>query len=287
MCCYKREKGSKTNREKRRRRALPGNERRASPNLFFAAAADIADRATSSWPLPLGATYRLRRREPSRLLYLRPYERNPLEPNGRGKWQKTGPSITQQNQLKVPPGAIIFRVLCPASKSGSVIGKGGGIVARIRQETGAKIRLEETVPGCDERVIVVTGLEKDAELGNEQSKEDDEETGTDDGGDNSQEITENIEGTKDSSPVESSKFDGVPSSVVKALLLVFERIIEGEAENDDEDEANKKLSNVSARLLVLSNQVGCLLGKGGSVIKQMSADSGAQIRILPRDKLPL
>ncbi|THU49898.1 hypothetical protein C4D60_Mb06t14400 [Musa balbisiana] len=217
----------------------------------------------------------------------RPYERNPLEPNGRGKWQKTGPSITQQNQLKVPPGAIIFRVLCPASKSGSVIGKGGGIVARIRQETGAKIRLEETVPGCDERVIVVTGLEKDAELGNEQGKEDDEETGTDDGGDNSQEITENIEGAKDSSPAEGSKFDGVPSSVVKALLLVFERIIEGEAENDDEDEANKKLSNVSARLLVLSNQVGCLLGKGGSVIKQMSADSGAQIRILPRDKLPL
>ena len=30
----------------------------------------------------------------------------------------------------------------------------------------------------------------------------------------------------------------------------------------------------------------CLLLLGGSVIKQMSAESGAQIRILPRDKLP-
>lgn len=32
--------------------------------------------------------------------------------------------------------------------------------------------------------------------------------------------------------------------------------------------------------------MGCLLGKGGSVIKQMSAETGAQIRVLPRDKHP-
>ncbi|KAE8695806.1 hypothetical protein F3Y22_tig00110684pilonHSYRG00122 [Hibiscus syriacus] len=41
------------------------------------------------------------------------------------------------------------------------------------------------------------------------------------------------------------------------------------------------------RLLVLSSQVGCLFDKGGSVIKQMTAESGVQIRILPRDKLPV
>ncbi|WOL02206.1 KH domain-containing protein HEN4 [Canna indica] len=215
----------------------------------------------------------------------RPYERNPLEPNGRGKWQKTGSSITQKNQMKVPPGAVMFRILCPASKSGSVIGKGGGIVTRIRKNTGAKIRLEETVSGCDERVIFITGLEKDVEHGNEKSKEEDD-TGVADGGDDAKDNTENIQETDDSSAPESSKLDGGPSSAVKALLLIFERIIEDEVDNDDEDEENKK-SSVSARLLVLSSQVGCLLGKGGSVIKQMSADSGAQIRILPRDKLPL
>ncbi|URE44899.1 KH domain [Musa troglodytarum] len=217
----------------------------------------------------------------------RPYERNPLEHTGRGKCPKTGPSITLQNQVKVPPGAIIFRILCPASKSGSVIGKGGGIVARIRQQTGAKIRLEETVPGCNERVIVITGFEKDAELGSKQSKEDDEGAGTVDGVESAKENTDNTEGTEDSAAADSSKLDGVPSSAVKALVLVFERLIEEESENDDEDETSKKLSTVSARLLVLSGQVGCVLGKGGSVIKQMSTDSGAQIRILPRDKLPL
>ncbi|CAL9179147.1 unnamed protein product [Musa hybrid cultivar] len=217
----------------------------------------------------------------------RPFERNPLEHTGRGKWKKTGPSITLQNQVKVPLGAIIFRILCPASKSGSVIGKGGGIVARIRHQTGAKIRLEETVPGCDERVIVITGLEKDAELGSKHSKEDDEGAGAVDGVESAKENTDNIEGAEDSAAADSSKLDGVPSSAVKALVLVFERLIEGESENDDEDDTNKKHSTVSARLLVLSGQVGCVLGKGGSVIKQMSADSGAQIRILPRDKLPL
>ena len=37
---------------------------------------------------------------------------------------------------------------------------------------------------------------------------------------------------------------------------------------------------------MLSSQVGSLLGKGGAVIKQISAESGAQILVLPRDKLP-
>ena len=81
----------------------------------------------------------------------RPFESNASEPNGRGKWRKTAPSASQQPPLKIPPGAVVFRVLCPVSKSGSVIGKGGGIISRIREETGAKIRLEDIIPGCEER----------------------------------------------------------------------------------------------------------------------------------------
>ena len=69
-------------------------------------------------------------------------------------------------------------------------------------------------------------------------------------------------------------------------MLIFERIIEGEAEAcDGEDEASKE-SSISVRLLILASQVGCLLGKGGSVIKQMISDSGAQIRVLAREKIP-
>jgi poly(rC)-binding protein 2/3/4 len=43
---------------------------------------------------------------------------------------------------------------------------------------------------------------------------------------------------------------------------------------------------VSFRLLVLDSQVGWLLGNRGSAIKQMSADSGSEIRV-SKEKLPL
>lgn len=39
---------------------------------------------------------------------------------------------------------------------GSVIGKAGAIVKAIRDETGARIRVVEGVPNCDERVIVIS-----------------------------------------------------------------------------------------------------------------------------------
>lgn len=237
----------------------------------------------------------------------RPFEPNASEPNGRGKWRKTGPSASQQASLKATPGAVVFRILCPVSKSGSVIGKGGGIISRIREETGAKVRLEETVPGCDERIVVITGSEKDGEVSNEPAnepanepdnepasdptsepvKEGDENANVADGDvQDDKGSHENVEQNDDSSVSEGSKSQKATSSAQKALLLVFERIIEGEPEEGGgEDEENKE-SNISVRLLIVSNQVGCLLGKGGSVIKQITADSGAQIRVLSRDKVP-
>nr|DAD27799.1 TPA_asm: hypothetical protein HUJ06_029267 [Nelumbo nucifera] len=181
----------------------------------------------------------------------RPLDCNPLEPNGKG--------LQPQHQLlKIPPGTTVFRVLCPASKTAGVIGKGGTVV-----------RIEEIVPGCDERVIVISEPDKETEAGNEQSKEQD---------DNNED--------KESAPGEDLQSDKTNSAMQKALFLVFEGMFEGEPGTDGGDEESKKFSSVVVRLLVLSSQVGCLLGKGGSVVKQMSAESGAQIRILPRDKLP-
>ncbi len=55
---------------------------------------------------------------------------------------------------------IAFRdVTSPTARMqvGSVIGKAGAIVKQIRDETGARIRVVEGVPNCDERVIVISG----------------------------------------------------------------------------------------------------------------------------------
>ncbi|XVE95106.1 hypothetical protein REPUB_Repub02eG0068100 [Reevesia pubescens] len=212
----------------------------------------------------------------------RTHDRNPSESNGKRKLQKSG-------QSKILHGDIVFRVLCPASKIDSGIDKGGTIISQICQETGAKVKVEEAVSGCDEKVVVIMGSEssdKETEVGAEQGKDDGREEAN--AANQSDEEKENGEKTDDkvSDPVKDLKSVKETSCLQKALLLVFERIVKAEPGSDGVDEDTVKSFMMVLRLLVLSSQVGCLFGKGGSVIKQMSAESGAQIRILPRDKLP-
>ncbi|KAB2616906.1 KH domain-containing protein [Pyrus ussuriensis x Pyrus communis] len=166
---------------------------------------------------------------------------------------------------------VAFRVLCPASKVDNVTGEGGSVISQIFQETFVRVRIEEAVPGCDERVIVV-GSDGENDIGSEHRKEDGVEEAN---------VDEKHDGTR-----EPREKHDVSPSLLRALKLVFERIVEGETESDGADEESNKSLTFVCRLLVLSSQVGCLLGKGGSVIKQMSSDNGAQIRILPTDKLP-
>lgn len=47
-----------------------------------------------------------------------------------------------------------------------------------------------------------------------------------------------------------------------------------------------KEKTVLSRLLVSSNQIGCLLGKGGAIIAEMRKLSRAHIRILGKDQIP-
>lgn len=222
----------------------------------------------------------------------RPYDRNSFETNGRGKWQKSATFHSPQQLLNASPGATVFRLLCPASKSGGVIGKGGAVIMQIRQETGAKVKVEDTIPGCDERIIIIVGSDKDADVTNEQHKEEDEDDNKDDddsndASDEGDDIKENDESAeeKEISKSQDSRTEKATTSAQKALLLIFDKMVEGDIDSDEGDE-DINPSSVFVRLLVLSSQVGCLLGKGGSVIKQMAGESGAQIRILPRDKLP-
>uniref|UniRef100_A0A7C9A6K6 K Homology domain-containing protein n=1 Tax=Opuntia streptacantha TaxID=393608 RepID=A0A7C9A6K6_OPUST len=71
----------------------------------------------------------------------------------------------------------------------------------------------------------------------------------------------------------------------RAVALVFSRSIDAAVENGLETGSNKD-SSVIARLLVPSNQVGCLLGKGGAIISEMRKASRVGIRILRGDQVP-
>ncbi|KAK8959234.1 KH domain-containing protein [Platanthera guangdongensis] len=63
-----------------------------------------------------------------------------------------------------------------------------------------------------------------------------------------------------------------------AVLRVQHRILLAVPDNKD--------NVVLSRLLVSSHQIGCLLGKGGSIISEMRKLSGAHIRVLSRDQIP-
>nr|XP_043618263.1 KH domain-containing protein HEN4-like [Erigeron canadensis] len=214
----------------------------------------------------------------------RPHNQSGSEPNGKGKLQKPAFFTSQNASFKVTPGSLVFRVLCLASKSGSVIGKGGNKISQIRQESGAKIKVEETIPGCNERVIFISGSGDENGISDDPSK--------DVAVEEIKEINESKEAEKDTNDAE--KHESVAgedlqsekdvSSVQKALMLVFERMAEGDSETNGGDDVHNK--EFVIRLLVLSSQVASLLGKSGGPIKQMASKSGAQIQILPKDKLP-
>ncbi|KAL3617847.1 hypothetical protein CASFOL_038168 [Castilleja foliolosa] len=208
------------------------------------------------------------------------------EPSGKRKGQISSALGSDNASLLGSSSSKGIRVLFPASKIGAIIGKGGSTISQIRQETGAKVRVEDNVPGCDERVITIIGSDKDNEIVSEQVKSEGKETKIPDVGENIEEHGESDE--KQDVPVDDprSEKEKVSSSVQKALLVVLDKMVDILSEKTEGDEESKKPASVVFRLLIFSGQVGCVLGKAGNVIKQISSESGAQIRILPKDKLP-
>ncbi|KAL4448560.1 hypothetical protein ABPG75_005779 [Micractinium tetrahymenae] len=54
---------------------------------------------------------------------------------------------------------VTFRLLAPVARTGNIIGKGGDHVRRVRQETGARIKVYDPAPGSEERVVALTSIE--------------------------------------------------------------------------------------------------------------------------------
>jgi len=68
-------------------------------------------------------------------------------------------------------------------------------------------------------------------------------------------------------------------------VLVYSRSIESGFERGlDSGLSNRSI--VTARLVVPSSQVGCLLGKGGLIISEMRKATGASIRIIGTEQVP-
>jgi len=72
--------------------------------------------------------------------------------------------------------------------------------------------------------------------------------------------------------------------VQSALLLIFDRMME--LESNTRSSTFEKTSQFSARALVFKNQCDCLVGLGGSIIKEMVNETGARIQILDDADVP-
>ncbi|KAL0033701.1 hypothetical protein WJX77_001636 [Trebouxia sp. C0004] len=55
---------------------------------------------------------------------------------------------------------VTYRLLCPGSRTGSIIGKGGEIIRELRNETGTKIKIEDPTPECEDRVVTIIGPDR-------------------------------------------------------------------------------------------------------------------------------
>lgn len=146
----------------------------------------------------------------------------------------------------------IHRIFCPGNNIGIVFGRGGHIVKALREQTKAKIKVADSIPGADERVTIMFDYQ------------------------NHSKTIYNIDGLENMKPYCFAQ---------DALLKIHDKVVADEVPNDGVfSENSETASDVTARILVLGNQVSCLLGKGGSAIQQLWNDTGAGIHVLPSEK---
>ncbi|XP_068641752.1 RNA-binding KH domain-containing protein RCF3-like [Aristolochia californica] len=163
--------------------------------------------------------------------------------NGGSKRRNPG---EEREQYAPGPDDTVYRYLCPGRKIGSIIGRGGDIVKQLRQETQSKIRIGETVPGCDERVVTI------------------------------------FSSSKETNALEDSGDFICPAQ--DALFKIHERLIADETPGEEDLDTGSR--QVTVRLLVPSDQIGCVIGKGGQIVQNIRSETGAQIRILKNEHLP-
>lgn len=67
-----------------------------------------------------------------------------------------------------------------------------------------------------------------------------------------------------------------------ALFRVHDRVVAADGGDGSDGERN-----VTAKMLVPSDQIGCVLGRGGQVVQNIRSETGAHIRIIKDRNMPL
>mmetsp|Transcript_5910 Transcript_5910/g.7293 ORF Transcript_5910/g.7293 Transcript_5910/m.7293 type:complete len:822 (+) Transcript_5910:135-2600(+) len=139
-------------------------------------------------------------------------------------------------------------MLTPNLRTGHVIGQGGCTVQAIRQKTGAQIKVFDKVPHVDSSIVLVWGKEDPPLVTGPRYTDGD--------------ITKDI-----------ADIDASPASL--ATLQIWDLIVEDQEEGPFE-----------ASMVVGKSQVGCLMGKAGSIIHGMRTASGANMFVRRCEEVP-
>ncbi|KAE8719392.1 RNA-binding KH domain-containing protein, putative isoform 2 [Hibiscus syriacus] len=97
------------------------------------------------------------------------------------------------------------------------------------------------------------------------------------------EIVKQLSSSEETNPLGDGD-DELVSPAQDALFRVHDRVVTQELPADEDFEEQTHV--VTVRMLVASDQIGCVIGKGGQVIQTIRSETHAQIWVLSNEHLP-
>ncbi|KAL7089389.1 hypothetical protein ACP275_13G184800 [Erythranthe tilingii] len=149
---------------------------------------------------------------------------------------------------------IAYRILCPDSVIGSVIGKNGKVINTIRQESRAKVKVVDPFPGSRDRVITVYCYVRDKE---------------------EIEVDEEFNDTEPLCPAQDALLK-VHAAIANAVAV----LVDSDRKKRDRD---RDRDTEQCQLLVPSSQSANIIGKSGSTIKKLRKRTRTNIRVTAKD----
>ncbi|KAL2935042.1 hypothetical protein RDABS01_018161 [Bienertia sinuspersici] len=143
---------------------------------------------------------------------------------------------------------VAYRILCPDTVIGSVIGKAGKVINLIRQETRAKVKVVDPFPGAKDRVITIYCYIKD----------------------------------KLEVEVDEEYNNKTPLCPSQDALLRMHAAIANAVSNLGEQERRQK-DKEECNILVPASQSANVIGKSGTTIKKLRSKTRANIKVIRKD----
>ncbi|OIT40551.1 flowering locus k -likey domain [Nicotiana attenuata] len=179
------------------------------------------------------------------------------------------------------PGENVFRMLVPSKKVGGIIGRKGEYIKKTCEETKARIKVLDGLPGSTERAK------------NQRSRLQPSALSITSAGSPSDNLSElpypDISTQKIALCLVMISAKEEPSlsipPAMDGLLKVHKRIID--VDHDSTNTPSGAGKPVSSRLLVAATQAAILIGKQGATVKSIQDESHCTIRILGGEHLPI